>query len=64
MITYGSLGDMKMRKYVSLRDKAKKAYKDPDRVNFKSQAAYEKHERTESKEEDAAERKAAKMKRS
>lgn len=49
-----------MRKQVTLRDKAKKAYKDPDRVNFKNRAAYEKHEATESKEEDAIERKAAK----
>jgi hypothetical protein len=37
-----------------------KAYKDPDRVNFKSKSAYDKHERTESEEEDAAERAAAK----
>jgi hypothetical protein len=38
-----------------------KGYKDPDRVNYKSEAAYEKHEANESPEEDAAERKAAKM---
>lgn len=38
-----------------------RGYKDPDRVNFKSQAAYNKHEATESAEEDAVERKTAKM---
>lgn len=45
----------------SLKKKAQKKYADPDRVNFKSEKAYQKHEATESKEEDAAERKAAKM---
>lgn len=46
----------------SLKKKATdRQYKDPDRVNFKNAKAYKKHEATESKEEDAAERKAAKM---
>ena len=60
MVTFSNLGDMLMKKPATLREKAKKTYKDPDRVNFKSEAAYQKHERTESKEEEAAERKAAK----
>lgn len=43
-----------------MRRENDKSYKDPDRVNFKSKSAYNKHEKSESRDEDAAERKAAK----
>ena len=64
MMNYATLGGMIIPRPVkatmaSLRTKAKKSYKDPDRVNFKSQKDYEKHEATESPEEKAVEMKAA-----
>lgn len=47
----------------SLKAKAKKkVFKDPDRMDFPTKAAYEKHEREEMEDEDRVERRLAKDK--